>query len=74
MMLHKALSTLVAAASLAVLAGCANPAVITLNDGRQIQTLDTPRYDSRNGFYTYKQLDGKKTQVNKDEVKTIKEL
>ena len=27
------------------LAGCASPTVITLNDGREIQAVDTPKYD-----------------------------
>lgn len=32
------------------LTGCANPSVITLNDGREIQTLDQPDYDEESGF------------------------
>lgn len=28
------------------LSGCSTPSAIVLNDGRELQTLDTPRYDS----------------------------
>lgn len=59
---------------LALLAGCANPSVITLNDGREIQTLDHPEYDRSSGFYEYEGLDGKPGRVNKDQVRTVEEL
>lgn len=62
------------AVGLAALAGCSTPNVITLNDGREIQTVDTPKYDDDTGFYEFKQLDGKVTRVNKDQVRTVKEL
>lgn len=65
---------LLLAASLAALAGCATPSVITLNDGSQIQTTDTPEYDKRSGFYEFEQLDGKPTRINKDQVQSIKAL
>ena len=58
----------------AIVAGCANPSVITLNDGREIQTLDRPDYDEESGFYEYEQLDGKPGKVNKDQVRTVREL
>jgi hypothetical protein len=61
-------------AGLAALAGCASPTVITLNDGREIQATDTPKYDEDSGFYQFKQLDGKETRINKDQVRTVKEL
>jgi len=57
-----------------ILAGCANPSVITLNDGREIQTLDQPDYDEDSGFYEYEQIDGKPGKVNKDQVRTVREL
>ena len=62
------------AAALAALAGCSSPSVITLNDGREIQTVDQPEYDSDSGFYEFEQLDGKRTKVNKDQVRTVEEL
>jgi hypothetical protein len=62
------------ALSLASLGGCASPTVITLNDGREIQAVDTPKYDEESGFYEFEQLDGKQTRVNKDQVSTVKDL
>lgn len=70
----KVLVALVFAGVLGVLAGCATPSVITLKDGRQIQTTDAPKLDADAGFYRFKQLDGKESSINKDDVLTIKEL
>lgn len=58
----------------ALLAGCSSPSVITLIDGREIQTLDQPKFDRDSGFYEYEQLDGKRARINKDQVRTVKEL
>lgn len=66
--------TLLLAASVLVLAGCSNPSVITLNDGREIPTLDRPEYDEDSGFYEFEALDGKPGKVNKDQVRTVKDL
>jgi hypothetical protein len=73
-MKHRILPAALLALGLATLAGCANPSVITLNDGREIQTTDTPKYDDDTGFYQFEQLDGKETRLNKDQVRTVKEL
>jgi len=73
-MTHRTLATLMLAAGLATLAGCASPTVITLNDGREIQAVDAPKYDEKSGFYEFEQLDGKETRINKDQVRTVKEL
>ena len=73
-MTQRTLATLMLALGLATLAGCASPTVITLNDGREIQAVDTPKYDDDSGFYEIKQLDGKETRINKDQVRTVKEL
>ena len=59
---------------LAALVGCSTPSVITLNDGREIQTVDKPKYDEESGFYEFEQLDGKRATINKDQVQTVKEL
>lgn len=62
------------ALGIATLAGCSSPTVITLNDGREIQAVDTPSYDEESGFYEFEQLDGKQTRINKDQVRTVKDL
>lgn len=71
---HRTLAALLLAAGLATLAGCSSPSVITLNDGRELQTVDSPKFDSDTGFYEFEQLDGKRTKINKDQVRTVKEL
>jgi len=73
-MSNRILPAVLLAAGLAALAGCSTPTVITLNDGREIQAVDTPKYDEESGFYEIEQLDGKQTRVNKDQVRTVKEL
>ncbi|CAE6926998.1 MULTISPECIES: YgdI/YgdR family lipoprotein [Pseudomonas] len=64
----------VLALGLVALTGCSSPSVITLNDGREIQSLDVPDYDDDTGFYEFEQLDGKRTRVNKDQIRSVKEL
>ncbi|TWC38944.1 uncharacterized protein DUF903 [Pseudomonas sp. SJZ079] len=73
-MTQRTLPALLLTLGLATLAGCASPSVITLNDGRELQTLDQPEYDEETGFYEFEQLDGKRAKVNKDQVQTVKEL
>lgn len=73
-MTHRTLAALMLAAGMGALAGCSSPSVITLNDGREIQTVDAPKYDDDSGFYQFKQLDGKETRINKDQIRTVKEL
>lgn len=73
-MTQRTIPALLLALGLATLAGCASPSVITLNDGREIQTVDEPVYDEETGFYEFEQLDGKPAKVNKDQVRTLKEL
>ena len=74
MMSKRILPAFLVAAAFAALAGCSSPTVITLNDGREIQAVDTPTYDDESGFYEFEQLDGKVNRVNKDQVRTVKEL
>ena len=73
-MIQRTLPALLLTLGLATLVGCASPSVITLNDGRELQTLDQPKYDEETGFYEFEQLDGKRAKVNKDQVQTVKEL
>lgn len=73
-MKQRTLAAFLLACGLVTLAGCSTPSVITLNDGREIQTTDRPDFDDDTGFYEFEQLDGKRTKVNKDQVRTVKEL
>ena len=73
-MIQRTLPAFLLALGLGALAGCASPTVITLNDGREIQATDTPNYDEDSGFYEFEQLDGKRARINKDQIRTVKEL
>ncbi|TBU77240.1 YgdI/YgdR family lipoprotein [Pseudomonas daroniae] len=73
-MKQRTIAAFLLAFGLVTLAGCSTPSVITLNDGREIQTVDRPDFDDDTGFYEFEQLDGKRTKVNKDQVRTVKEL
>lgn len=73
-MKQRTIAAFLLAFGLVTLAGCSTPSVITLNDGREIQTVDRPDFDEDTGFYEFEQLDGKRTKVNKDQVRTVKEL
>lgn len=73
-MIQRTIAALLLALGLIILAGCASPSVITLNDGRELQTQDQPNYDEDSGFYEFQQLDGTRAKVNKDQVRTIHEL
>lgn len=67
-------STAILVGSMLLLTACSTPTTLTLNDGREIQAVDTPTYDEDSGFYEVEQLDGKTTRINKDQVRTVKEL
>jgi hypothetical protein len=73
-MIQRPLTAFLLTLGLATLAGCASPSVITLNDGRELQTIDRPVYEEDSGFYEFEQLDGTRAKVNKDQVRTIEEL
>ena len=73
-MTQRTLATFMLALGLATLAGCSSPTVITLNDVLEIEAVDAPKYDEDSGFYEFQQLDGKETRINKDQVRTVKEL
>lgn len=72
--MKKSLLSVLAIGAFAALAGCSTPSQIALNDGREFQTTDAPEYDADSGFYEFEQLDGKRTRVNKDQVRSIKDL
>jgi major membrane immunogen (membrane-anchored lipoprotein) len=56
-----------------ILAGCADPSIITLKDGTVIETTDEPDFDHKTGFYEFETVDGREAKINKDEVLEIKE-
>ncbi len=60
--------------SLFMLTACSTPYTLTLKDGTVIETPDEPEFNRKTGFYEYETLDGKKVQVNKDEVLDVREM
>ncbi len=60
--------------SLLMLTACSTPHTMTLKNGSIIEMADEPEFNRKTGFYEYETLDGKKVQVNKDEVLDVKEM
>ena len=73
-MSKKHFTALFTAVAFVALAGCSSPTVITMKDGSQLQTTDTPKYDDDSGFYEFEELDGKPVRINKDDIHTIKKM
>ena len=60
-------------AAMTVLAGCASEYIISTNTGVMIPTKGKPALDSKTGMYTYKDEEGRKATISKDEVNQILE-
>jgi hypothetical protein len=56
-----------------LLVGCSTPHTLVMKDGSEIQTSGEPIYNDRTGFYEFEDRDGLKHQVNKDEVRALRE-
>ncbi|KGD94305.1 hypothetical protein JL37_12150 [Achromobacter sp. RTa] len=69
----KTMTLALAVTGLGVLAGCSSPSVIQQRDGSSTVTPDEPQYDKESGMYEYDK-DGKKVQINKDDVKSIEQV
>ncbi|MGB3432472.1 MULTISPECIES: YgdI/YgdR family lipoprotein [Achromobacter] len=69
----KTMTLALALTGFGVLAGCSSPSVIQQRDGSSTVTPDTPKYDKDSGMYEYDK-DGKKVQINKDDVKSIEQV
>lgn len=68
--------TLLIAASVSafgLLAACSSPHEMTTRDGQTIVTGDRPDVDDDKDFITYER-DGNETQINKSEVRDIREV
>jgi len=72
-MIIKNMTRALLVSSAAALAACSSPSVVQQRDGSQVMTPDAPKYNNDTGFYEYEK-DGKKVQVNRDDVKTIEEV
>jgi len=67
----KTLGLPLAGAALLTLAGCSTPTVVTLQNGTQYLTKDMPKTKTRDGFFEFEDISGKKVKVRSDEVATI---
>lgn len=60
------------AVALMALAGCASPTVVTLQNGTQYLTKDTPNTRTVDGFYEFEDISGRQVRVRADDVATIR--
>jgi hypothetical protein len=56
----------------AAVAGCSTATVVTLQNGTQYVTKDTPNTKTKDGFYEFEDISGKTVKVRADEVATVK--
>ncbi|KQN48640.1 hypothetical protein ASE98_04440 [Pseudomonas sp. Leaf48] len=68
----KTLGWPLALTALLVLAGCATPTVVTLQNGTQYLTKDMPDTRTEDGFFEFEDISGAKVRVRSDEVATIR--
>ena len=65
--------SLTAAATCGVaLAGCATQTVVTLQNGTQYLTKDSPKTKTADGFYEFTDIAGKRIRVKADDVATVR--
>jgi hypothetical protein len=68
----KSLGLPLAATALLMLAGCATPTVVTLQNGTQYLTKDMPKTKTKDGFYEFEDISGAKVKVNAKDVATVR--
>jgi major membrane immunogen (membrane-anchored lipoprotein) len=61
-----------AVAALLALGGCSSPTVVTLQNGTQYLTKDTPKIKNGDGFYEFEDISGKHVKVKADDVATVR--
>ncbi|PQZ93152.1 MULTISPECIES: YgdI/YgdR family lipoprotein [Pseudomonas] len=54
------------------LAGCATQTVVTLQNGTQYLTKDSPKTQTADGFYEFTDIAGKRVRVKADDVATVR--
>ncbi|MCJ2375105.1 YgdI/YgdR family lipoprotein [Pseudomonas sp. RGM 3321] len=68
----KSLAFPLLAATAVLLAGCSTSSVVTLQNGTQYITKDMPKTKSRDGFYEFEDISGKRVRIKADEVATVR--
>ncbi|ORM68648.1 YgdI/YgdR family lipoprotein [Pantoea rwandensis] len=54
-----------------LLAGCASDHVLHTTDGQTIVAQGKPKVDEDTGMITYKDIDGKEQQINRNQIKDM---
>lgn len=72
MMNTKNLGLPLAALTFLLLAGCATQTVVTLQNGTQYLTQDTPNAKTADGFYEFVDIAGKHVRVKAADVATVR--
>lgn len=54
------------------LIGCSGPAIVTLKDGRELKTTDSPEYEEETGFYRFERY-GRRMRVSEDAILSIRD-
>ncbi len=62
----------VAVMALLALGGCSTRTVVTLQNGTQYLTKDIPNTRTKDGFYEFEDISGKKVRVKADDVATVR--
>ena len=68
----KTLGLPLAVAAFLALAGCSTPTVVTLQNGTQYLTKDTPNAKTADGFYEFTDIAGKRIRIKADDVATVR--
>ena len=71
--MNRRITLLLAAVMLLALTGCSSIYQVHLKDGTVVYSKGRPDYIRKSGFYRFKDLSGKKVQVNKDRVVKIEQ-
>jgi hypothetical protein len=69
----KIITLALSTAAFAAMAGCSSPSIVQNKDGTQVVTPDAPEYNKKSGMYEYED-NGKKVQINKDDVHSVQEV
>ncbi|MBT2372879.1 YgdI/YgdR family lipoprotein [Pseudomonas fluorescens] len=67
----KSLSLPLVVLTFLVLAGCSTQTVVTLQNGTQYLTKDTPNAKTTDGFYEFTDIAGKRVRVKAADVATV---
>ena len=72
--MNRTLQTVLAGATLAILAACASPQyIMSTTDGTMITANGKPKLDEKTGMYTYKDTEGRAHTIQKEKVTQVME-